>query len=301
MRIPFVALAFALLLSLAFAQDFSAYFSPTSSAMAFNVLNLTYQGHYGNYTVSIGVFPPPSSVRVSGAEASGMALANEIGWLQHERAFETSCDPSKLPMYSWSSSYCNDSGQWTDCAQTPECIAPLPPPQPAGILDNIIPAVGGAAKEMGQQAYDSNAPQAPSLGLATAAQRKAAGEAAAQPPSQQQITLEQLLPLLGAFIAVIIAAYLLIHQRQVQLEVDPQTERLLENETRSGILEELESADKIPTDLSVKLGKSKATIVEHLDTLLQAGFVEKLATPGKKFVFYRLTRKGKQALLRRAG
>ena len=103
----------------------------------------------------------------------------------------------------------------------------------------------------------------------------------------------------GVFLAVIVASYLILHQRQEQ--IDPQTERLLENETRSGILEELETADKIPTDLSLKLGKSKATIVEHLGALLEAGFVEKLATPGKKFVYYRLTRKGKQALLRRAG
>lgn len=300
MKSLFVALAFALMVSLASAQQFSAYFSENSSAMAFSVLDLTYAGRYGNYTVSVGVFPPPSSVRVSGAEASQMALANEIGWLINQRALETACDPGKLLIASWGSSYCDNTGQWVDCAQAPACVAPSPPPQPAGILD-IIPTAGSAAKEMSQGAYDSNAPNAPLLGVAADAQRKAAPEATAQASATQQITLGQLLPLLGAFIAVIIAAYLLIHQRQVQFELDPQTERLLENETRAGIMEELESSDKIPTDLSVKLGKSKATIVEHLDALLEAGFVEKLATPGKKFVFYRLTRKGKQALLRRAG
>ncbi|HIH30612.1 TPA: winged helix-turn-helix transcriptional regulator [Candidatus Micrarchaeota archaeon] len=296
MKCLFGALAFALLLSLASAQQFEAYFSENSSAMALSVLNLTYQGHYGNYTVDVGVFPPPSYVRVSGAEASQMALANEIGWLINERALETSCDPSKLLMFSWVSSYCNNIGEWADCAQVSDCPNRTAPPQPEAFENLIAPT--GAAQDKAQEA---NFPQLPSFGVATAAQRKAGEEAATAPPLQQGITLEQLLPLVGAFIAVIIAAYLLLHQRQATIELDPQTERLLENETRAGILQELEAADKIPTDLSVKLGKSKATIVEHLETLLQAGFVEKLATPGRKFVFYRLTRKGKQALLRRAG
>ncbi len=292
------ALAFALLLSLVSAQEFSAYFSPNSSAMAFSVLNLTYEGHYGNYTVEVGVYPPPSSVRVSGAGASQSALANEIGWLMNQRALETSCDPSRLLIASWTASYCNNTGQWADCAQEPACAKPSPIPQPAG-APGIIPAVGSAAKEMSQQAYDGSTPLAPSLGMATEAQRKASQEGGI--PPEPAITLDQLIPLLGIFVAAIVASYLILQQRQVTEQLDPQAERLLENETRAGIMEELESADKIPTDLSAKLGKSKATIVEHLETLLGAGFVEKLATPGKKFVFYRLTRKGKQALLRRAG
>jgi DNA-binding MarR family transcriptional regulator len=299
MKLLFGALAIALLLSVLSAQQFEAYFSENSSAMAFNVLNLSYEGHYGNYTVDVGVYPPPSSVRVSGSEASQMALANEIGWLISQRALETSCDPSKLPMFSWQVSYCNDTGQWVDCAQEPSCMSPPPPPQP---MVNAIPAVGGAVQEKSSQAFDNNAPSATTLGVATAAQRKAAeGAPAQQPQPSQQITLEQLLPLLGAFLAVIIAAYLLTHQRLMQLQLDPQSEQLLENQTRAGILEELSGADRIPTDLSNRLGKSKATIVEHLDALAAAGFVEKLATPGKKFVFYRLTQRGRQALLRRAG
>jgi DNA-binding MarR family transcriptional regulator len=102
-------------------------------------------------------------------------------------------------------------------------------------------------------------------------------------------------------IAVVVASYLILQQRQVQLEIDPQEEKLLDNATRAGIMQELSGADRIPTDLSIKLGKSKATVVEHLTTLSSAGFVERVATPGRKYVFYRLTQKGKRALLRRAG
>ena len=111
---------------------------------------------------------------------------------------------------------------------------------------------------------------------------------------------EQVLQMLGAFLAIIVASYLILQSRHEPL-IDAATERLLENPTRAGIMEELSSADKIPTDLSAKLGKSKASVVEHLATLTDAGLVERIATPGKKFVFYKLTQKGRQLLLRKAG
>jgi DNA-binding MarR family transcriptional regulator len=129
--------------------------------------------------------------------------------------------------------------------------------------------------------------------------QSAARSEAAAPVAPKGVTFEQLLPFLGAALAIVVLSYLTLQQRQVHLE--PQEERLLENETRAGIVKELSVADRIPTDLSVKLGKSKATVSEHLDELVTAGFVERVATPGKKFVFYRLTRKGRQAILRRAG
>ena len=45
--------------------------------------------------------------------------------------------------------------------------------------------------------------------------------------------------------------------------------------------------------MSRKLGKSKATISEHLDKLVEAELVDKIERDGKKWVFYSLTRKGK--------
>jgi|GEM_PF-965355 len=114
------------------------------------------------------------------------------------------------------------------------------------------------------------------------------------------IGAEQVLQLVAAFLAVIIASYLILQQRN-EPEITHEVERLLSNETRAGILEELSVADKIPTDLSNRLGKSKATIVEHLDTLVCAGIVERIETEGRKFVYYRLTQRGKQIRLKRAG
>jgi DNA-binding transcriptional ArsR family regulator len=117
--------------------------------------------------------------------------------------------------------------------------------------------------------------------------------------AEGRIGTEQMLQLLGAFIAVLIVSYLVLHSRPAAMP--DEGERLLANETRAGIMEELSSADKIPTDLSLRLGKSKASVVEHLSALMEAGLVERISQPGKKFVYYRLTQKGRQLLLRRAG
>ncbi|VVB65519.1 von Willebrand factor type A domain protein [Candidatus Gugararchaeum adminiculabundum] len=78
--------------------------------------------------------------------------------------------------------------------------------------------------------------------------------------------------------------------------VELQTYKVLSSDTRQDILQELLEGDRTPTDLSSKLGKSKSTVVEHLDKMVEAGMIEKIERPGKKFVFYKLTRKGKDAL-----
>jgi DNA-binding MarR family transcriptional regulator len=135
--------------------------------------------------------------------------------------------------------------------------------------------------------------------ISGAQQEKSSGASPTQ-ASSQQLGTEQVLQLLGAFLAVLVASYLILHGRQEPV-LDAATEKLLDNPTRAGIMEELSSADKIPTDISAKLGKSKAAVVEHLAALSEAGLVERIATPGKKFVFYKLTQKGRQILLRRAG
>ena len=76
---------------------------------------------------------------------------------------------------------------------------------------------------------------------------------------------------------------------------------MLSSPTRLNILNELSQNDKIPTDLSNRIGKSKATVIEHLERLRETGFVEKVQQQGKKFVYYRITSKGKTALIRSAG
>ncbi len=284
-------LALALLVSAAYA-DCSAYFSQDSS-FAVNADNTGFPGHFGNYSVSVHVFPYPSYVTVYGEGASQQALASEIAWLSENKVLQTQCNGSAIYALSYQDYYCAPAGQWKDCSQSAECVktplpaaAPQPPAPPEqqtgmGIAENAVPMQASA--KAAQPAADT------------------AGARSLEAGGQQPLSLGQLLPLLGALLAVVVLSYLVLQQRQFQIQIDPQEERLLSNGTRAGIMQELQLADKIPTDLSMRLGKSKATIVEHLEALSQAGFVEKLATPGRKFVFYRLTRKGKQALLRRAG
>ena len=127
---------------------------------------------------------------------------------------------------------------------------------------------------------------------------------AAQPPaaapSQQSSQIQQLIAVLVIFVGMVIASFIVLYQLSRNQIGDP-TMKLFENETRLGIVRQLAEADRIPTDLANSLDKSQAAVVEHLDILMSQGIVERLETPGKKFVFYRLTQKGKQALLRMAG
>ncbi len=277
MRIPLLAASLALLLSLSAAAEYRAYFSP-ESAFALSGQNATFEGHFGNYAVFANAFPQPAYVSVSGQEASQQALVLELEWLAENRALQTGCNSTALYALSYRNYYCAN-GNWLDCDQTLECMMATKNGSPEAAAQKMAAQDIGLGGE-GEQYSDAAA-------------------RAAVPPSK--ISLEQVAQLVGAFVLVIVASYLVLQQRQAQVQLDPQEERLLENRTRAGIMEELSAADKIPTDLSARLGKSKATVVEHLEALLSAGFVERLATPGRKFVYYRLTRKGRQALLRRAG
>ena len=72
------------------------------------------------------------------------------------------------------------------------------------------------------------------------------------------------------------------------------------SDSRLALMGELSQTERIPTDIAIRLRKSKSTVVEQLDELCSLGLVERLAQPGKKFVFYRLSRNGRQALLQRA-
>ena len=288
MKSLFGLLAFALMLSLASAQ-YTAYFSENTSSMIFSVESLAYGGHYGNYTVSVGVFPPPISVSILGSEASAPMLAREIDYLVQETALFTPCNASMLPE-GMNETYCSDSGEWGACAndlclprQSPLSAVSLPPLP--GTQDNYAPTLPSSERAQ--------------IGASGAAQKSALSGTAGV-PKQEGLGTEQVVQMFAAFFAVIVASYLVLQSRHEPL-IDAATERLLENPTRAGIMEELSSADKIPTDLSNKLGKSKAAVVEHLATLSEAGLVERIATPGKKFVFYKLTQKGRQVLLRKAG
>ena len=280
------ALSILLLLSLQ-AAAYVAQFSPQAAKLSITD-GAQYSGHYGDYTLYVGRAASNIFVKVEGPEESAAALQLEISWLSANGILSTSCAPSGISYVNSSEAYCGIQLNWSNCSSVSLCEK-LPEAEiPAPMVSPAQNTAGGAA----QNAQSASAPSPSAFG----AERTLSSN---QPAAQSSgITPEQALQLLGALFVVIIASYLLLQQKPP--EITPQDQQLLSNETRAGILQELDAADKIPTDLSNKLGKSKATIVEHLDTLLSAGFVERIATPGKKYVFYRLTRKGKFAILKKA-
>lgn len=116
--------------------------------------------------------------------------------------------------------------------------------------------------------------------------------------------LSSLILLPVGVVAALLAAYILltIAKKYSEQSVGEETElhRVLSSETRLQILNTLMEGERTPTDISAKLNKSKATIVEHLDKLREAELVEKIEADGRKWVFYKLTPKGK-SLLRKGG
>ena len=269
---------------------------------------LTAPGKFGNYTLASGCFNGGFfvSIQGEGEEGSQKQLFEELALLESSGALETRCDLSKLGAASETGQrFCGNKGEWTycipgGCAPQPrvgtglpvETGSQTPPEVPTSTINPPLQMPSVSEKS----AADANLPSGQTaIQNANPEQRLAQGGAEEQP----QIKMEQILQLAGVFLAAVIASYLLLQQRPAP-QADLEAERLLLNGTRAGIMEELSVADKIPTDLSMRLGKSKATVVEHLDALVSAGLVERLQTPGKKFVYYRLTQKGKQVLLRRA-
>lgn len=75
--------------------------------------------------------------------------------------------------------------------------------------------------------------------------------------------------------------------------IDRDVLKVLSVETRMDILKELSQGNRTPSDLSKLLRKSDSTIVEHLDAMHKVGLVSKIEQPGKKWVFYSLTERGK--------
>jgi len=73
---------------------------------------------------------------------------------------------------------------------------------------------------------------------------------------------------------------------------DEKVLKALVSDTRRDIVKKLSDGDRTPSDLSKMLDKSKSTIVEHLEKLVEADLVEKNEKDGRKWVFYSLTRKG---------
>jgi len=74
--------------------------------------------------------------------------------------------------------------------------------------------------------------------------------------------------------------------------IDRDVLKALSADTRMDILKALAEGRRMPSWVARKLGKSDATIVEHLKALERAGLVKRTSAPGKKWVFYSLTDRG---------
>ncbi len=113
------------------------------------------------------------------------------------------------------------------------------------------------------------------------------------PPTQIQIPWELVI---GLIIAALVAYVIVSLTRVGWGQGDAETHRVLSSDTRIEILRELNRGERTPSFLSARLKKSSPTIVEHLGKLADAQMIEKIEQPGKKYVFYRLTSKGKTFL-----
>ncbi len=69
--------------------------------------------------------------------------------------------------------------------------------------------------------------------------------------------------------------------------------RVLASDTRVDILKNLKQRNYTVSELSKRLGHSKSTMHEHVNKLSEAGLVEKADNYTNKWVYYRLSRKGK--------
>jgi len=67
-------------------------------------------------------------------------------------------------------------------------------------------------------------------------------------------------------------------------------------ETRTNILKALERRPMTASELSRFLGKHVTTVTEHLDLLKDSELVERIERPGRKWVYYKLTKPGEQIL-----
>jgi len=67
-------------------------------------------------------------------------------------------------------------------------------------------------------------------------------------------------------------------------------------DTRTDILKFLDDRPMTASELSRKLGKHVTTISEHLKNLQKSDLIERVERPGRKWIYYRLTKPGQRVL-----
>ncbi|MDE1798157.1 MAG: winged helix-turn-helix transcriptional regulator [Candidatus Micrarchaeota archaeon] len=212
--------------------------------------------------------------------------ANDYAWPQAGRIDALSLKRLELPPITRAAS-----------APLPSQALPAAPPAPAPSAPCSGPSCPASGSPI-QPAPSAPAPTAQPLVAesvpAPAPSPIVSSAASAGPSSGWPSWFGPVLGLAGIALIAVMAFY--FRPQAVMAPPEPAAPIFL-SDSRMALLQELREVDRIPTDLSERLGKSKATVVEQLDGLVQSGLVERVETPGRKFVFYRLTRRGKQALL----
>jgi len=80
-----------------------------------------------------------------------------------------------------------------------------------------------------------------------------------------------------------------------KITLDQESFKALASEVRVGILKTLDERRQTVTDLSNLIGLSKPTLLEHLEKLQAAGLVKRM-DEGRKWIYYELTRRGRNIL-----
>lgn len=81
-----------------------------------------------------------------------------------------------------------------------------------------------------------------------------------------------------------------------KFEVSRKLLKTLTVDTRTDILKSLENRPMTASELSRKLDKHVTTISEHLDLLNKSNLIERVERPGRKWVYYKLTKPGERIL-----
>src|SRR5919109_2428204 len=81
-----------------------------------------------------------------------------------------------------------------------------------------------------------------------------------------------------------------------KIVLDAEAFKALASDTRLQILKALDARPLTVSELSRLLGLNKATVFEHLKQLMTAELAKREDDPARKWVYYRLTWKGKNVL-----
>jgi DNA-binding transcriptional ArsR family regulator len=81
-----------------------------------------------------------------------------------------------------------------------------------------------------------------------------------------------------------------------ELKVSRDLMKVVSADTRTKILRFLDQRQMTASELSKTLDKHVTTVTEHLDLLERSNLIERMERPGRKWVYYKLTRLGKQIL-----